>query len=293
MEALQIIKPILLVDDISRESVFSTQRSHVLRQFSIFLASRMNCWIQALHVDDPSEFSIREPHFKKYLKAIFSINKESFYQVSKDQKILIQFTVREGDTTEEILKISDAIHAKLIVTGTYARAGLRRFILGSVTEEILNRIHIPTIIFGPKALKRKLNSPNHQQNRILVVTGLDDFQRAEAVARTLARSLDSQVLIIEKTIEKSFFNRFKSRKSIQEEVLATDKRRLQLHQLQISFKKAGIETVMAELNSIGTFKKKLLDYSLDNEVDLIVISRAHRSILHSLILQSEAPVLSV
>ena len=61
--------------------------------------------------------------------------------LSVDTKI-----IREIPTATGILNIADEINADLIVMGSHGRTGLKKFILGSVAQEVLTICPIPVLI---------------------------------------------------------------------------------------------------------------------------------------------------
>ena len=61
--------------------------------------------------------------------------------LSVDTKI-----IREIPTATGILNIADEINADLIVMGSHGRTGLKKFILGSLAQEVLTICPIPVLI---------------------------------------------------------------------------------------------------------------------------------------------------
>jgi nucleotide-binding universal stress UspA family protein len=54
--------------------------------------------------------------------------------------------VTSGDPADEILKFADEIGADLIAMGSHGRTGLRRFLLGSVSRQVLDHAKCPVLI---------------------------------------------------------------------------------------------------------------------------------------------------
>lgn len=57
--------------------------------------------------------------------------------------------VRSGDARDAILEAAKIVGADLIVMGTHGRRGLSRFVLGSVTEDVLRRADCPVLAVRP------------------------------------------------------------------------------------------------------------------------------------------------
>lgn len=67
----------------------------------------------------------------------------SFQNHGLEVKTLI---IRSVPPATGILNIAEEIHADLIVMGSHGRKGFRKFILGSVAQEVLSLSHIPVLI---------------------------------------------------------------------------------------------------------------------------------------------------
>lgn len=56
----------------------------------------------------------------------------------------------EGDTTEAIMQMVQDNAIDMIVLATHGRTGIRKFVMGSVAEEIFRKSPCPVLILGPK-----------------------------------------------------------------------------------------------------------------------------------------------
>lgn len=63
-----------------------------------------------------------------------------------DSEFPVEYRLREGDVTEEILHVADETNCDLIVLGTHGRTGMDRLWRGSVAESVLRRAHCPVLI---------------------------------------------------------------------------------------------------------------------------------------------------
>lgn len=54
--------------------------------------------------------------------------------------------VREGDPHEKIVEIADTVSADVVFMGTYGRTGLRKFFMGSVTEDVITKSSCPVYV---------------------------------------------------------------------------------------------------------------------------------------------------
>lgn len=59
--------------------------------------------------------------------------------------------VREGPIAETILDVAKEIHADMIAMSTHGRSGMRRWLMGSVADRVVNHSTIPVMLIRPQA----------------------------------------------------------------------------------------------------------------------------------------------
>ena len=69
----------------------------------------------------------------------------------RDRGLRVGWEVRAGRPADEIIRAAETTSADLIVLSTHGRGGLKRFALGSVTNEVLHRGVTPVFAVPPKA----------------------------------------------------------------------------------------------------------------------------------------------
>lgn len=57
--------------------------------------------------------------------------------------------IREGLASETILSVAEEIHADVIAMTTHGRTGIKRWLMGSVADEIIHSAHVPVIVVHP------------------------------------------------------------------------------------------------------------------------------------------------
>jgi len=62
----------------------------------------------------------------------------------------IQTIVTEGNFAESILKSAKKLKANIIVMGSHSRRWLEKIVMGSVTQEVLNKSTLPMFIIPTK-----------------------------------------------------------------------------------------------------------------------------------------------
>jgi nucleotide-binding universal stress UspA family protein len=67
----------------------------------------------------------------------------------------VERRLEEGEPIPTILRVADELASDLIVMGTHGRTGLRRFLMGSVAEQIVRRARSPVLTVTGEARIRE------------------------------------------------------------------------------------------------------------------------------------------
>jgi len=62
----------------------------------------------------------------------------------------VSWEVREGAASAVILEVAREFDADLIAMASHGRTGFRRFLMGSVAEQVLRDAEVPVLVVGPK-----------------------------------------------------------------------------------------------------------------------------------------------
>lgn len=92
----------------------------------------------------------------------------------------VRRVLSHGHPAEVVLGYAEAQEVDLIVMGTHGRRGVRRFLLGSVAEEVLRRADVPVLVVPENALGR---------TPLLHVLAPTDFSVASCLALSTATAL--------------------------------------------------------------------------------------------------------
>lgn len=70
---------------------------------------------------------------------------ETVEQIAASHDVESEAVIREGNPAEEILDYGDEVGADLIVAGTHGRTGVKRQLIGSVTERLVRHATCPVL----------------------------------------------------------------------------------------------------------------------------------------------------
>ncbi len=110
-----------------------------------------------------------------------------------DHPLEVEYETREGDTSEEILRMAREIGSDVIVMGTHGRTGLRWMLAGSVAVAVLHGAPCPVLALRSADQPR----PTTEIRTILHATDFSvDSEGALRVARLLARDHGARLIIL-------------------------------------------------------------------------------------------------
>lgn len=99
----------------------------------------------------------------------------------------------EGEFKSELMKVVTAADIDLVVAGTRGRTGLRKMLLGSVTEEICRTVTCAILTVGPEAA----NTTKAPFQRILFPTNLSELSlKTVPYIAMLAREFNSPITVL-------------------------------------------------------------------------------------------------
>lgn len=189
-------KYILLADDIEDQSSSGRSRSHLLRDLAAELACRLREALRVLYVNKAKTRDISD----KLKNLVETVEKRSEKLVEKElSHYPIEFKINSvgGYPADYIInEARDSDSVEMVVIGAHHKKGLKKAILGSVSEEVVRNSLVPVLILGPETLKRKYELPLDEPLRILFLSDLSGASApAEKVAIDLTKRLKGRLTV--------------------------------------------------------------------------------------------------
>ncbi len=172
-----------------------TPRGQAAAQVAVDLARRTKGWVELVHVMKPGTVDILalaadalvlEAEVRSSVEA--RLARECDRLSTAD--IPVTFHICEGDVEISVLRRAEEIAADLVVAGTHGRSALRRFVIGSVGEELARSSARPILIVPPGV--EGLGS-GHGPSRTLSVTVAVDGRTTSSGALSFVRTLRAHV----------------------------------------------------------------------------------------------------
>ena len=106
--------------------------------------------------------------------------------------------VKSGEVRQELLAIVEEKEIDLVVMGSRGRSYFERMLLGSVTERMLRKLHVPVLTVSHLDPERELHKPGPVPlQRLLYATDLAEGSEAGLeFSLRLARGLDAQLTVV-------------------------------------------------------------------------------------------------
>jgi nucleotide-binding universal stress UspA family protein len=139
-------------------------------------------------------------HIAKYDPVAFEQSKADLLElIPPDCREVLNFEliVKSGDVRSEIIGIIEDREVDLVVMGTHGRPYFERLLLGSVTDRVLRKVHVPIMTVSHLDPEKEIHKPGPVPlQRILYATDLSDgSEQGFEFSIRLARGLDASVLV--------------------------------------------------------------------------------------------------
>jgi len=159
--------------------------------------------IFVLHVDEPNWVPEEPVYFGQQTVQFYSAAPDKAHHQAIMQKmrevytpgrpIDMEYQTREGDASQEILRMAEEIGSDLIVMGTHGRKGLRGLLAGSVAIAVLRGARCPVLALKSPERPREIKE-------IRVILHPTDFsvdsEAALKLARWLARDHGARLIVL-------------------------------------------------------------------------------------------------
>src|SRR5437867_4149800 len=163
--------------------------------YAIALAKNYGARLILLHVVEPVapwayEVPIDTTGLIKTMIARSTEEMSRFAKRAEAAKVPVDVVVRAGEVDLEIESLIGKRNVDFVVMSTHGRRGLEKFFMGSTTERLLRKLHVPLLTIGKLKSKAVLPDIRH----ILMTTDFSEgTPGAVAYAFSIARQSHAKV----------------------------------------------------------------------------------------------------
>jgi nucleotide-binding universal stress UspA family protein len=275
--------------------------------FGVALAKEFGAKLYLCHVIDLSSVAMYGEGFSDPLmleSKITDYAHEHLQDLIGDADIDWESLTSVGHTADEIAHIAKEKAADLVVSATHGRSGLKRLLLGSVTERLMRTLPCPMYIV--RSLEREPAAPVMAEMKLKrILVGCDfstDSDLAVQYGFSLAQEFQTELYlahVLEPTVYKDMLTRAAGASDSDQEGLRDQLTR----KLEGMVPKGARQWCIPEtLLLAGHPCDELTKYAVVNKMDLIVLGVRGHSVMESLLVgsttdrvvrQAPCPVLSV
>jgi len=259
---------------------------------AVALARTVDASIHVLTVVDVEELETAAD-VDPSLEAAASMLEESLEAVDSSD-LPTTTAVERGVPDEAIRTYAEENAIDMVVMGTHGRTGVRRFVIGSVTEKVVRLSDVPVLV-----VRVTEGGPTVPFDDILVPTdGSEGATAAVDAAAILALAFDATVHVV--SVVDSAATTVEGGWSVMLDDLE-DAAEENVEALADTFRDRGVEEVVTAVD-VGTPYRSLKDYAESEDVDLVVMGTHGRSgveryllgsVTEKLLRTCAAPVLAV
>ncbi len=221
------------------------------------LASHFNYKVYILHVITKET--------KKFLKEKGQTtedlqNELNRYAKEKSEEfgVEVEGVLKEGNIFEIIGQTAKDLSVSFVILGTHGKVGFQR-LTGSYALKVINNTDVPTIVV------QKKKYTGGYRNIVFPVTPVTDDRQKVKLAISIGKAFDAKIHIFPKEENDKIWQK---------------KMNVIIKQIKDAFEEHGVRYVIANPSEwAGNFAKQVIDYSVVNEADLIMIITSAESTL--------------
>jgi nucleotide-binding universal stress UspA family protein len=234
--------------------------------YALQIASEHEATIHILNVADTSQDSLTRIRGEviDVLEQEGEQTVEEAAERATEQGVPVVSEVRQGDPSVSIVGYSDQSDIDLIVMPTHGRRGLKRFLLGSVTERVINTAEMPVVAVNPDR-EQPLTYPCQH---VLVPT--DGSRGAELALRegiAVAKATGATLHLLH-VVETGSLG--PDARSVLKERELTERANEIVSTATETAEAASLDAIESETES-GVPSKKIRNYIEENAIDLAVL----------------------
>ena len=132
--------------------VDGSEGSLLALRWSAELAHDLDAAVQAVHVETRAglwEFSAIQIDIGPYLDELQGLLDGAWTQPLRDADVSYHTQLVRGDPATELLRISEALDAYVVVAGARKHAALHDLVLGGTAHKLVNRANRPVVLVPP------------------------------------------------------------------------------------------------------------------------------------------------
>jgi nucleotide-binding universal stress UspA family protein len=291
------IQKILCATDFSDCSVAAVR-------YGIALATELSAFLCVCHVVDvpfAGMYGEANPDPVQLERRSMAFALDQMRELIGDAELKWEPIVMIGHTADEIARIAGEKRVGMVISGTHGRSGIRRFLLGSVTERLMRVVACPLLVI--RGSEGRIEKSGLRLEKILVGCDFYSFSGlAVQHAVNLAQEFEAELHLVHVLEWSAYRDVIRTGREVLEDIRSdvAVQMREKLEQMVPSEARNWCRPVISL--AAGRPDEELAKYALVNDIDLIAVGVRGRGLMETLFVgsntdrllrQSPCPVLSV
>jgi len=256
-----------------------SELSEIVFPYAEELAGRLDLEVILLHVHS-SEEREAAPLYQAYIEHKVDILKSQSEEVlkktgagAKRTPVKVRGEVTSGYPAEEILRYADENNIDLILMATHGRSGIKRWVMGSVAEKVLQASKAPIWLVRAKVSAESIHDKWPKGETLVPLDGSELSEAVLPYVKTLAKQQGAESMnvvlfgVSEPLVESGYY--------IPDVPMKMDDLKKYLAKEERQLKDAGL-SVRSEVRK-GRPAEQIIKYAREKPFNLIVMSTHGRS----------------
>jgi nucleotide-binding universal stress UspA family protein len=234
--------------------------------YALQIASEHEATIHLLNVADTNQDSITRVQGEviDVLEREGKLIVDEAAQRATERGVSVVSEVRQGTPSTSIVEYSQRFDIDLIVMPTHGRSGLKRFLIGSVTERVINTTEVPIITVNPDR-DRPLTYPC--QDLLVPIDGSRGAELALRKGVAVAKATGATLHLLH-VVESGSLG--PDARSILKEGELTERANTIMAEATETAESESLDAIESEIE-FGSPAKNIRTYIEENEVDLAIL----------------------
>lgn len=176
-----------------------SELAEIALPYAVELAGRLNAEVILLHVCESAEEQYHNMHQLYMQKMVGSIKRRirNYLEKPGAKSIGVKSAILFGHPAEQILDYADKEHTNLIVIATHGLSGIRRWVLGSVADKVVNATKQPLILIRASGIHHHVLQKVRMNKMLVTLDGSKESELVIPYIEELASRLNGEVVLFQ------------------------------------------------------------------------------------------------
>ncbi len=162
------------------------------------LVGKLGSEVTLLHVCESAEAQYHHMH-QLYMQKMVAATKrgvKKYFEKLDDKTITVRSSILSGHPAEQIVDFAEKQHIDLIIIATHGWSGIRRWVLGSVTDKVVQATKRPVALIRAKGVHHHTFAEGTLKKTLIPLDGSKEGEAVIPYVEELASRLKGEVVLL-------------------------------------------------------------------------------------------------